>query len=276
MEKLLDSKVIVLTLSLFGLSFLSSSLWAEELTGADIVQRCELDKNAGVDQRTRLTVLLRDATGNEKKNVYRRYWKDFNGKKQIEDKMILFTEFPPDAKDTGFMRWGYVPGSDKNADQWVYLPSLETIRRVTVRDPGDSFLGSDLTYQDISPRLLTQDEHRLIGEEILDGVVMYKVESVPKESNPLYGKVISWFQKASGWADCNKRRIEHFDTNGNKIKVQSLTWQKTGDAWTWDKVHVDNLKTGHSSVFEVSDVTIGVGLSDRMFSERGLKRPPRE
>jgi len=249
---------------------------AEELTGADIVQRCDLDKNPGKDQRTRLTVVLRDASGNEKKNVYRRYWKDFNGKKKIEDKMILYTEFPPDAKGTGFMRWGYIPGVDKNADQWVYLPSLGTIRRVTVRDPGDSFLGSDLTYQDISPRLLNEDEHRLLKEETRDGVAMYVVESVAKEANPLYSKLINWYQKADQWSDCNKRRIEHFDGAGNKIKVQSLSWKKTADAWTWDEVVVDNLKTGHSSIFTVTDVTVNVGLKDRMFTERGLKRPPRE
>jgi len=249
---------------------------AEELTGADIVQRCDKETYPGEDQRNQLMVLLRDASGNEKKNVYRRYWKDFHGKKQIADKMILYTEFPPDAKGTGFMRWGYVPGADRNADQWVYLPSLGTIRRVTVRDPGDSFLGSDLTYQDISPRLLEQDEHRLIGDETRDGVHMYVVESLPKETDPLYGKLVSWYQMAPDWADCNKRRIEHYDANGNKIKIQSLTWQKTDKAWTWDEVHVDNLKTGHSSIFKVSDVTIDVGLKARMFSERGLKRPPRD
>ena len=251
-------------------------LSANELTGADVVQRCDMDKNPGKDQRTILTVILRDAAGSEKKNVYRRYWKDFGGKKRFADKMILFTQFPPDAKGTGFMRWSYVPGVGKNAEQFLYLPSLNTMRRVSVRDPGDSFLGSDLTYQDISPRLLDQDEHRLLREEKKDGDVYYVVESLPQEDKPLYGKIVSWYKKAPEWADCNKRRIEHFDARGNKIKVQTLSWQKVDDAWTWDEVFVENLKAGHSSIFRVTDVKVNLGLKERIFSERILKRGIKE
>jgi len=263
-------------LSLFGLLagllLVGTAVQAEELTGADIVQRCDKEMNAGKDQRNLLTVILKDSSGNEKKNVYRRYWKDYKGRKNIADKMVLFTEFPPDAKGTAFMRWGYMPGADKNAEQWLYLPSLGSIRRVSVRDPGDSFLGSDLTYQDISPRLLGQDEHQVLREETRDGQGYYVVESLPKESNPLYGKVVAWYQKAPEWADCNKRRVEFYDTRMQLLKVETLSWQRVDDAWLWDEVHVDNQLTGHSSVFRVTDASINNGLKDRYFTERMLKR----
>lgn len=255
---------------------LSVPLSAAELTGADIVQRCDKETNNGRDQQTTLTVIIKDAAGNERKSVYRRYWKDFKGKQKIEDKLLLFTEFPPDAKGTGFMRWGYIAGEDKNAEQWLYLPSLNTIRRVSVRDPGDSFLGSDLTYQDISPRRLEQDTHQLLREESVDGVTMYVVESIPREENPLYSKVITWFEKTPAWADCNKRRIEHYGSRNNLIKVQKLDWQRVADAWVWNQVLVENLRTGHSSVFEVTNASVNVGLKDNLFTERMLKRGIRE
>ena len=245
---------------------------AAEPSGAEIVRHCDLETYAGEDQRTRLTVILRDASGNEKKNVYRRYWKNYGGKKNIVDKMMLFTEFPPDAKGTGFMRWSYMPGAGKNADQWLYLPSLNAIRRVSVRDPGDSFLGSDLAYQDISLRAVDQDEHKLLRVENKDGKAYYVVESVPKERKPLYSKVISWYEKTDDWKDCNKVRIEYYDVGGGLLKVQKLKWQKVKGAWVWDEVTVDNLKTGHSSIFKVTDVEVNVGLKDRLFTERTLKR----
>ncbi|MBI5450495.1 MAG: outer membrane lipoprotein-sorting protein [Gammaproteobacteria bacterium] len=250
----------------------SMTLAAEELTGADLVQRCDLDTFAGHDNRSVLTVLLRDASGNEKKNVYKRYWKDLDGKGGIDDKMILFTEFPPDASGTGFMRWGYVAGADNNAEQWLYLPSLKSIRRVSVRDPGDSFLGSELTYQDISPRLLTQDTHTLLRTEQRNGAEYYVVESLPKETRPLYGKVVAWYAKVSQWADCRKARVEFYEPNGSLLKTQVLKWQQVGKAWLWDEVVVNNAKTGHSSVFRVTSPEIDVGLSDALFSERTLQR----
>ena len=245
---------------------------AAEPAPTDIVQRCDLDTYAGDDNRSRLTVILRDAAGNTKKNVYRRYWKFYGTDQKIMDKMILFTEFPPDAKGTAFMRWSYRPGMGKNADQWLYLPSLNTVRRVSVRDPGDSFLGSDLTYQDISLRLVEQDEHRLLRVEEKNGNRFYVVESTPKEDKPLYGKVVSWYQAAPRWEDCNKVRVEYYERNGALLKTQTLRWQKVDGAWLWDEVVVENVKTGHSSVFRVSDVEVNVGLKDRLFTVRTLKR----
>lgn len=270
----------ICAVSLFSLSIAvlmgPVTVQAEELTGADIVQRCDKEANAGKDQRNLLTVILRDASGNEKKNIYQRYWKDYKGRKNIADKMMLFTEFPPDAKGTAFMRWGYMPGADKNAEQWLYIPSLGSVRRVSVRDPGDSFLGSDLTYQDISPRLLSQDDHQLLREDVRDGHSYYVVESLPKEDKPLYGKVVAWYEKAPDWADCNKRRVEYFDTRMQLLKVETLDWQRVDDAWLWDEVHVDNQLTGHSSIFRVTDATINNGLKDRIFTERMLKRGIKE
>lgn len=264
---------IAALLGLLGLSLAGFDVMAtEDITGADIVQRCDMDKNPGQDQKTVLTVTLKDIEGNERKNVYNRFWIDSKGKKKIADKMILFTDFPPDARGTGFMRWGYVAGMSKNAEQWIYLPALSSVRRVSVRDPGDSFLGSDLTYQDISPRALDADTHTLLDKEKRNGETYYVVESIPKEKKPLYGKIKAWYKDAPDWANCNKERIEFYDPRGSLLKTEELTWQKVGDAWVWDEVLVENRQTGHSSLFGVTNVRINTGLKESYFSERTLKR----
>ncbi len=245
---------------------------AQAPSGADIIRHCDLETYPGQDQRSTLAVTIRDAAGNERRDVYKRYWIDNKGRDQVVDKMMLFTEFPPDASGTAFMRWGYLPEAGKNADQWLYLPSLNTLRRVSVRDPGDSFLGSDLNYQDISWRPLDADDHRLVREESRDGKQFWVVESKAKERNPLYGRVLTWAEKTGEWADCNIRRIEFYDTRDSLIKVQTLTWQRIGDAWVWDEVVVENARTGGMSIFKVTNAEVNVGLDDRMFSERTMRR----
>ena len=70
--------VCAMSISLFSAVLLGSlTVQAEELTGADIVQRCDKEANAGADQRNLLTVILRDASGNEKKNVYQYRTKNY-------------------------------------------------------------------------------------------------------------------------------------------------------------------------------------------------------
>lgn len=241
------------------------------ISGEEIVQQCNY-KNPGDDQRSKLSITLKDRAGNERKSVYLRLWKDYKGADSIADKMVLFTEYPADAVGTGFMRWAFTDEAEKNADQWIYLPELRKTRRVSIRDPGDSFLGSDLTYADISGRALEQDEHRFVKLEEKDGRQLYVVESLPKESNPLYSKRVSWFTKTANWDECVKVGVVYYDKKGQTLKQQSLSWQKVNGAWMWKRVEVRNVQTGTSSLFEVDNAEVNVGLDDEIFTERTLKR----
>ena len=244
---------------------------SETPTGKEIFKLCNF-KYPGEDQQSTLTIILRDKDGNEKKNVYHRFWKDYKGANGIVDKMVLYTVYPPDAEGAAFMRWAYTSSSDKNADQWIYLPVLRKIRRVSIRDPGDSFLGSDLTYADISGRDVDADTHKLVKVLVKGNQKYYAVESTPvNERNSLYSKTISWFEKTGqDWNTCVKRREDFYDKKGEGLKQELIKWQRVGKAWVWDEVLVKNVQTGHSSLFRVRDVKINVGLKDDVFSERAL------
>lgn len=245
---------------------------AAEPTGAEVYEHCNV-KYPGEDQRSRLSIILRDKDNNEKKNVYRRFWKGYKGKDGVFDKMVLFTEFPPDARGAAFMRWAYTDQTDKNADQWIYLPVLKKIRRVSVRDPGDSFLGSDLTYADISDNPINPGRHKLLRRMEKGDMEVFGVETVP--TNPdkaLYSRVITWFTRnGASWDSCHKRQVDYYDKRGEPLKQQFIKWQRVGKAWVWDEVLVRNVQTGHSSVFQVSDVEINVDLDEEVFTERALR-----
>lgn len=244
---------------------------SETPTGKEIFKLCNY-KYPGEDQQSTLTIILRDKGGNEKKNVYHRFWKDYKGVNGIVSKMVLYTVYPPDAEGAAFMRWEYTSSSDKNADQWIYLPVLRKIRRVSIRDPGDSFLGSDLTYADISGRDVDADKHKLVKVLVKGNQKYYAVASTPvDERNSLYSKTISWFEKTGqDWNTCVKRREDFYDKKGEGLKQELIKWQRVGKAWVWDEVLVKNVQNGHSSLFRVRDVKINVGLKDDVFSERAL------
>jgi len=265
----LNGSMLLIVFLLLVLS--GGALAQDSVDGREIVEQCNY-KNPGSDQRNKLSITLRDRAGSERKSVYLRLWKAFHGESMIEDKMVLFTEFPPDAVGTGFMRWAFTEEAAKNADQWIYLPELRKTRRVSIRDPGDSFLGSDLTYADISGRSLDRDDHRFMKVENKDGRELFVVESVPKEKSPLYSKRVSWFTKTGDWASCVKVGVVYYDRKGQLLKKQSLSWQRVDAAWVWRRVEVRNAQTGTSSVFEVDGAEVDLGLSDNLFTERTLKR----
>ncbi len=245
----------------------------EALTGQEIFKRCGY-KYPGEDQRSKFTVLLRDKQGNVKKSEYLRFWKDFKGKGGVADKMLLFTIFPPDAKGSAFMRVAYTEEKGRKVDQWIYLPVLRKIRRVSIRDPGDNFLNSNLTYADVSQRALEDDNHKFIGTREIKGLRFYLVESTPKEKRPLYSKRVFWFFKQDKWEDCVNTRIDYYDPQGELLKEQFIKWQKVGNAWVWERVLVRNKQNLTASVFQVSEVLINTGLPDNVFSARTLSRGP--
>lgn len=242
-----------------------------QISGAEIVRNCDY-KYAGEDQKSQLTIKLKDQAGNERQTVYLRLWKDYKGADDIQDKMVLFTLYPPDAKGAAFMRTAFSPESRKSADQLIYLPVLRKIRRVSVRDLGDSFLGSDLTYGDISLRRVEDDTHKFVRiDRDRQGREFYVVESVPKEAQSLYGKKVNWYTKTDDWEQCVKVRVDYYDKKDAFLKRQLIKWQRVGPAWVWEKVFVQNAQTFHSSFFEVEKVEINIGLKDELFSERRLR-----
>jgi len=269
------AKILSLLLIAICLSVVPKQSFAADkpLTGREIVERCGV-KYGGDDQRSQFEVLLRDQQGNEKRSVYLRLWKDYKGVNNIVDKMLLFTEYPPDAQGAAFMRATYTPDLKKAADQWIYLPVLRKIRRVTIRDQGDSFLNSELTYADITPRAIDEDTHKLLDMREMGGMQFYVVESIPKESRPLYSKRVQWFEKTPNWDDCAKVRIDYYDLKGGLLKEQFIKWQRVDDAWIWDRVLVRNVETLHASVFLITDAKINTGITDDIFTERTLRMGP--
>lgn len=79
------------------------------------------------------------------------------------------------------------------ADQWMFLPSLGKVKRVSASERSGSFMGSEFSYADMAA--LTSDDqqasHALIGYEIIDGTELAVVESIPLEKGD-YGKTVSW------------------------------------------------------------------------------------
>jgi hypothetical protein len=245
----------------------------QPVSGADFIKQCVF-KYPGKDQQGKFTVTLRDRDGQTKRSEYLRFWKDYDGADDVADKMLLFTMFPPDARGSAFMRVAYTPESEKPVDQWIYLPLLKKIRRVTIRDPGDSFLNSNLTFADVSPRALGADEHRYLGVTTVAGHAFHVVESTPKEKRPLYGKRVFWFSQPDNWENCVTDRIDYYDTSGQLLKDQFINWQQIDGAWMWRTSLVRSYQNGTASAFEMSDMRVNVGLSDDLFSARSLERGP--
>ena len=250
--------------------FAADSPLDSNITAREIVSKCNY-KTPGSDQRSRLTIVLRDQDGKEHKNVYRRYWKDYQNQQNIADKMLLVTEYPPDAQGMAFMRWGYTPEASQSAEQWIYLPVLNKIKRVSIQDLSESFLGSDLSFGDISLRRVDQDEHQLRTIQRSDSGEFFVIDSIPKDRDSQYSRKTQVFTRTKTWEQCVNVHIDYYDRRNELLKRQIIRWQNIKGAWIWDQVLVSNYQNYHSSIFSVDQVEVDIGIKDDLFTERTLR-----
>jgi predicted RND superfamily exporter protein len=237
---------------------------------SEIVQRVNA-RDEGESVSRKLIMEMTDRRGKTRTRETR-YFRKYYGE---ERRTVILYLSPPSVKGTGFLTYDY-PEPGREDDQWLYLPALRKVRRISATARGDYFLGTDFTYNDVKQegKLSLEDfVWKSLGEETVDDRRCYLIEGSPiseKIAKELgYGRVRSWVD-AEIWV---ARRLEAWDVNGNPLKVaESRDIRRVDDIWTTHRIDVRNRKTGHSTVFKLSDVDYRTPVPDEVFTERALRR----
>ncbi len=239
------------------------------ILATEIAQKSE-DVYPGRDQTAKLTFTIKDSTGGERKSVLRRFWKNYRGQKGLDFKVLVFNEYPPDAKGSSFMLWSYDPQSGKPADRWLYIPILNKVNKLANNVDTGGIASSDLNPNDMVSRPVDRDTHKLLGEETVGNRSYYMIESTPIKLDPsyTYGKVVKWITKDTSL----KERVDYYDIQGKLLKTQFITWKPVKDAWVWEKVVINNAQTGSETYLSINDIKTDTGIVDSFFSDRTMKK----
>ncbi len=255
-------KNLKITSILIILIMISGFHMSAQLTGLQIIEKV-YNRPTGDDQSSNLTMTLINAQGKQRVRKLTQYLRD-NG--TVEKKIMFFTA-PADVKGTSFMNWSYSNG--KSDDQWIYLPALKKIKRISSDSKGDYFMGSDFTYDDLGDRHPSQDTHKLLREETVNGVKCYVVQSIPKDEDYMYSKTITWINKGT-FIGVKK---EFYDEDGDLLKIMHVnSSQKINGINVVTKITMQNKQKNHKTIMSLSNVKINTGISDSKFSERMMMR----
>jgi outer membrane lipoprotein-sorting protein len=233
-----------------------------QLTGRQIVDKA-YNLPTGEDQTSILTMTLVNKSGQQRVRKIKQFTKDLGS----VEKSIMFFMSPADVKNTSFMNWSY--DNDKSDDQWIYLPALKKVKRISSDSKSDYFMGSDFTYDDLGDRKLDADTHKLLREEAVDGKNCYVVESVSKDEDYMYSKTITWINK-SNFIGAKK---EFYDEDGELLKVLTIkSYKKVSGFWVITHSEMKNVQNNHKTVIKLSNVNINTGVPASKFTERMMTR----
>jgi hypothetical protein len=220
---------------------------AASAQSADEIVRASRDriKASTVSTRSRMVILAKD--GGITERVVDQYSSDSGG---VTKNVIVFQK-PASVAGTRFLT---VENPGKAGDQWIYLPSLGKVRRVSASEGSGSFLGTDMSYDDVSSadRGADEDSHVLSREESLDGKACWVIESKPKDPGYQYSRMVSWIERST----YVMYRVELYDKKGTLVKLletlkvedkqgrltQTATRMSTVAAKTSTTIYVDIIK----------------------------------
>lgn len=259
---------------MLGAAFWSSpSIASADLSAGEVMAKAYV-VSGGDDSVSRLTFTFHKADGKEKKLVYTMAWKKYGPQDEIRDKVIFFSEYPPDDNGKSYMIW-VAADRRKQDDEWMYLPELRMVRKVTHDlsrrhdDKQDDFSHSLLTQVNLMPRDPDLDTHILLQDDQWDGHADYVVESVPKQANKTYpyAKTRRWISKDNFLTE----RIDYYNESGEVEMRQTTRWKKIGNAWVWEQVAGENPPSSERTVLDISDIRINNHLRDEVFSKRTMR-----
>ena len=185
-----------------------------------------------------------------------------------DQKYYVYFQKPADVRKMVFMVHKHVDAK-KDDDRWLYLPSLDLVKRIAASDKRTSFVGSDFLYEDVSGRSLEEDKHELA--EITDKHFIIK-------NVPIDPKTVE-FNYYNVWIDRKNYmpvKMEFFDGKDRLYRhIEAVEIKTIGKFPTVVKSMVTDLNKESTTLMEFSEVEYDIKLED-IFTERYLRKPPRE
>lgn len=192
-------------------------------------------------------------------------------RKDIEDggeqKFYVYFDRPADVRNTVFMVWKHPEADD---DRWLYLPGLDLVKRIAASDKRTSFVGSHFYYEDVSGRGTEEDGHELVETD----EKYFVIKNVPKDPSGVeFSYYVVWIDRSNYLP----MKAEYYDKNGVKYRVAETLGIETiqgNPTVTQAKIH--DLNTQGTTLSEFSNVKYDLGIEESVFTERYLRRAPRE
>lgn len=236
-----------------------------EEKGLAIALEADIRDAGFTDFTADMLMILRNKHGRESKRAIRIRTLEVEND---GDKSLSIFDTPRDVKGTAFLTFSHKVGDD---DQWLYLPALKRVKRISSRNKSGSFMGSEFAYEDIASQEVEKYTYKFFREETYEGRDCFVNESYPVDlKNSGYTRLVSWRDKD----ECRLWKVEYYDRKQAHLKT--LTFkdyeQYLGQYWRAAEMAMVNHQNGKSTKLLWTNYRFKTGLTDRNFDKNSLKR----
>jgi outer membrane lipoprotein-sorting protein len=180
------------------------------------------------------------------------------------DRSRIEFAWPADVKGTRMLTWTHKKGDD---DQWLFLPAINRVKRISAGNKSGSFMGSEFAYEDLASQEVDKYTHKLLSEEAINGRKTWKIERAPTDARSGYSKLVTWIDQRY----MSPLKIDYYDRKGELLKTLTFEDYKSyGKYFRANKLTMVNHQTKKESHLTWTDRKVGTGVNAKDFESDGL------
>jgi outer membrane lipoprotein-sorting protein len=180
------------------------------------------------------------------------------------DRSRIEFEWPADVKGTRMLTWTHKQGSD---DQWLFLPAINRVKRISSNNKSGSFMGSEFAYEDLGSQEVEKYKHKHLGDEALGGRKTWKIERVPTDKESGYSRLVTWVDQEY----MQPLKVEYYDRKGELLKTATFSgYQKHGKWHRPGSIVMVNHQTKKESHLTWRERKVGADVREKDFDSDQL------
>lgn len=257
-------RVLVALLGLLG--FLANMAAAETAAERGLRIATEAsDRSGGYDDITSSgEMILRTSSG---QTATRRFDSSWIATQPGASRSLLVFKWPGDIRNTALLTHVY---TGKNDDQWLFLPAMERVRRISGSGRSGSFVGSEFAYEDMADQEVDKFRHTWIADQPCPGGgTCHVIDRVPTGRSG-YSRQRVWLDTA----ELRLQQVQYFDRRGAHLKTLAIGGYRlyAGRFWRASRMDMVNHLTGASTRLNWNGYTFNQGLNENAFTVNALRR----
>jgi outer membrane lipoprotein-sorting protein len=258
------NKQLLLIPFLLSLSALNAFAQTAEEKGLAIAIEADKRDHGYGDNRVDLEMALTNRHGEQSSRKIRVATLEGSGD---GDKSLTVFDQPADVKGTALLTHTHKTADD---DQWLYLPAVARVKRISSSSKSGSFMGSEFAFEDIGSQEVEKYKYKYLRDETLDGKPAFVIERYPTSADSGYTRQVVWIDQA----EYRTLKIDYYDRKESLLKTLTFSGfeKHLNKYWRPSVMSMVNHQNGKSTVLKWSNYKFHVGLKDSDFTEASLKR----
>jgi len=185
----------------------------------------------------------------------------------LGDRSLTVFDEPRDIEGTAFLSYTKITEPD---DQWLYLPAIKRVKRISSVNKSGPFVGSEFAYEDLASQEVEKYKYKWVRDEDCGELKCFVIERYPVYEHSGYTKQLAWVDQG----EYRVMKVEFYDRKDEllKVLVQSDYKRYLEKYWRPLRMQMDNVQTGKATTLLFQEYNFRTGLDKDLFTPSRLKR----